>query len=177
MKNKKSLLSLILALCLCMALAAPAWAADDVDENNVGEYINGMGYLVSSERIDNEDGTYFIENIYVNKPLSYFRSDIAATATYTKENIAKSNAGRIFMKYQVTATFHWDYLDQTVEVWDPVGEVTYLESGKISNEQVTTSGNNTKKASATFSFTRSTTVGYSNNHSVTVHCDYQGVHN
>ena len=77
--------------------------------------------------------------------MSYFRSDIAATATYTKENIAKSNAGRIFMKYQVTATFHWDYLDQTVEVWDPVGEVTYLESGKISNEQVTTSGNNTKK--------------------------------
>ena len=64
---KKNLLSLILALCLCMALAAPAWAADDVDENNVGEYINGMGYLVSSERIDNEDGTYFIENIYVNR--------------------------------------------------------------------------------------------------------------
>ena len=46
-----------------MTLATPAWAADDIDENNVGEYINGMGYLVSSERIDNEDGTYFIENI------------------------------------------------------------------------------------------------------------------
>lgn len=28
MKNKKRLLSLILALCLCMALAAPAWASD-----------------------------------------------------------------------------------------------------------------------------------------------------
>lgn len=28
MKTKKNLLSLIIALCLCMALAAPAWAAD-----------------------------------------------------------------------------------------------------------------------------------------------------
>ena len=43
-----------------MTLAAPAWAADDVDENNVVENINGMGYLVYSDRKDNEDGTYFI---------------------------------------------------------------------------------------------------------------------
>lgn len=35
MKNKKSLLSLILALCLCMALAAPAWAADKIQDNQV----------------------------------------------------------------------------------------------------------------------------------------------
>lgn len=33
MKNKKCLLSLILALCLCMALAAPAWASDEQEAN------------------------------------------------------------------------------------------------------------------------------------------------
>lgn len=35
MKNKKSLLSLILALCLSFALAAPAWAADKIQDNQV----------------------------------------------------------------------------------------------------------------------------------------------
>ena len=58
MKNKKRLLSLILALCLCMALAAPAWAADEFGKIMPSEIIYALdevSTLSDSEIIANND--------------------------------------------------------------------------------------------------------------------------
>ena len=81
------------------------------------------------------------------------------------------------MNYQVTASFDCNSSTQKVRVYDAVGKITYNQGGSsspITNESVTTSGNNTKKAKATYSFTRTTDLGFSHNYSVSVACDYNG---
>lgn len=55
---KKNLLSLILALCLCMALAAPAWAADEITQPfSVSEI---QSYFADEQILDNN--VEFVEN-------------------------------------------------------------------------------------------------------------------
>ena len=75
---KKNLLSLILALCLCMTLAAPAWASDDIQSISIKEMfeeaVNSPQPLSETESIScttmltNEDGDAYLINMYEYLP-------------------------------------------------------------------------------------------------------------
>lgn len=75
---KKNLLSLILALCLCMTLAAPAWASDDIQSISIKEMfeeaVNSPQPLSETESIScttmltNEDGDAYLVNMYEYLP-------------------------------------------------------------------------------------------------------------
>ncbi len=165
------------AACLLICLMSFTAFASEGSVNNEKE----DRVLVSTSRIDHEDGTYTIERVYKHNNMSS-RSGDSGTDTYTREASTYSlgsHRGTLICTYEVTATFSWDVASKKVTVSDAYGNITYKNGesygADYTNEKTTTSGNNTSKATAKFSFTRSpkeNTTSY--NHYVTVSCNYKG---
>lgn len=170
MKNQiRFILVIALVLSLNMSINVAA-ASIDSGEKSQTEY----GYLVSTNRYDNGDGTYSVESIYTEHTPSFYASEMYGTDTFTKVKENRLNTGALIVTYQVTATFDWDTRTNKVKVYDEKGELTYNQGGDITNEVTATSGNNTSKATAKYSFTRTTNLGFSKDYSVSISCDYKG---
>lgn len=115
MLKKKNLLSLILALCLCYALAAPAWAADDdiYEEKNVD--VNGYTFNIL-EKVNNEDFT--IIKTYINPtPFSMERNSV---------DIERAKALLIALGMDEGAIALWD--DETILAFANAEKITSADS-------------------------------------------------
>ena len=145
------------------------------------------GTLISSECINYSDGTSSVENIYIQVQNPLNSSLIAMPnklqdSTYGSDTFTKTKNwysglygnGSLIVSAQVTASFDWNSSAKKVKVYNAEGEVTDDTGGDISNEKITTSGNNTSKAKATFSFKRTTSLGFSNNYSISISCNSKG---
>ncbi len=145
------------------------------------------GTLISSECVNYSDGTSSVENIYIQVPNPLHSSLFAVPgklqgSTYGSDTFTKTKNwysglngnGSLIVSAQVTASFDWNSSTKKVKVYNAEGEVTDDTGGDISNEKITTSGNNTSKAKATFSFKRTTNLGFSNNYSISLSCNSKG---
>lgn len=137
-------------------------------------YDENYGFLISSQKVLDEDGGYTIEKTYTNHSPDFYSSRSYGTDTFTKTQEKYTTGNILIIRYQVTATFDWNNETKITRVYKASGKVTYNQGGEISNESTTTSGSETKKSSATYSFTRTTDLGFSTDYSVKVSCDYNG---
>lgn len=168
-KIEKIITSLILIVTLCMPTIMV-----------MAEESNSPNVLISTKRIDNPDGSYSIENVYVSHRPSFYATTYG-TDTFTKEKNDYSGLagnGSLLVTYEVTGTFDWNSSTKKVKVYDVSGDVTYNQGGKIKNKKTTTSGNNTSKATGKYSFTRvinpGTGLENSTNYSISISCNYKG---
>lgn len=147
--------------------------APELDDANI-VYDENYGFLVSSQTTQDPDGGYTVEKIYTNHSPAFYASRAYGTDTFTKSEEKYTTGNVLLVRYQVTATFDWNSETKITRVYHPSGKITYNQGGDITNESVTTKGSETKKSSATYSFTRTTNLGFSHDYSVTVSCDYNG---
>ena len=84
-----------------------------------------------------------------------------------------SGNGALIISLSVTGTFDWDSSTKKVKVYDVSGEVVDVNGGDISDKKTSTSGNNTSKATGTFSCKRTIWSG-STTYKVSVSCNYKG---
>ncbi|MTK06548.1 MAG: hypothetical protein F8N38_05610 [Hungatella sp.] len=186
---KKGVLLFVTFACILsmnmISFGATSEKNDSLEKNRV---------LISYDRVDNGDDTYTIERTYrhINSPekkltQSVESSLLARGNTYGSDRFTKeantyslrAGSGTLICSYQVSASFDWDVNSRKVTVYDEEGEITYYDTddyyASYTNEKTVTSGNNTSKASAKFSFTRKpkgNTTKY--NHYVTISCNYKG---
>lgn len=162
-KRVKSIVAMVLAVVMCL----PAIVA------TAAESPTSKGHQVSVEIVNYEDGTSSVERIYTtHNPNS--RATFG-TDTYTKEkewHTGLAGNGSVMIKCSVTASFDWDSTTKKVTVYDEAGEVIEVAGGEIT-ESITTSGNNTSKAKATFTAKRKIWSG-TKSYPVTVSCTYKG---
>ena len=96
------------------------------------------------------------------------------TFTKTKDwHTGLSGNGALIISLSVTGTFDWDSTTKKVKVYDVSGEVVDVNGGDISDEKTSTSGNNTSKATGTFSCKRTIWSG-STTYKVSISCNYKG---
>ena len=146
----KILCTVALSLALCIPSMAAMAAVSPEEQPSPEEQ---LGYLISSKTYDNGDGTYSVEKIYTKHSPAFYSTELYGTDEFTKVKEDKLNTGSLLVSYQITATFDWD---------------------TRTNEKTGVSGNNTSKATAKYSFTRTTNLGFSKNYSVSVSCNYKG---
>lgn len=165
----KKIIKILFAVALSLALCIPTMAAGSALKDST-QY----GYLVSTKTYDNGDNTYSIEKVYTKHSPDYYKTELYGTDEFTKVKEDRINPNTLLVSYQVTATFDWDTRTKKVRVYDEVGEVTYNQGGDITNEKTSISGNNKSKATAKYSFTRKIYMGFSQNYSVSISCNYKG---
>lgn len=163
----KKIFRVLCTFAFLLALSVPSMAATAAPTQK-------QGYLVSSETYDNGDGTYSVEKVYTKHSPTFYSTELYGTDEFTKVKEDWLNTGTLLVSYQVTATFDWDTSTKKVKVYDEVGEITYNQGGDITKEKTVLSGNNTSKATAKYSFTRTTNLGFSKNYSVSISCNYKG---
>lgn len=170
-KIMKKVFRVLFTVVLSLALCIPSMAAMMPPVRPTQE----PGYLISSETYDNGDGTYSVEKVYTKHTPTFYSTELFGTDEFTKVKEDRLKTGSLIVSYQVTATFDWDTRTKKVKVYNEVGELTYNQGGDITKEKTVQSGNNTSKATAKYSFTRTTSLGFSNNYSVSISCNYKGV--
>ena len=156
----KILCTVALSLALCIPSMAAMAAVSPEEQPSPEEQ---LGYLISSKTYDNGDGTYSVEKIYTKHSPAFYSTELYGTDEFTKVKEDKLNTGSLLVSYQITATFDWDTRTKKVKVYNQKGELTYNQGGDITNEKTGVSGNNTSKATAKYSFTRTTNLGFSKN--------------
>ncbi len=145
-------------------------SAEIKNMENFGKDISKM-YLLSTKRIDREDGSYIIEKTYVDKPFTLYST--IGTVSYVKRGSAVLPK-TVLVEYEVEGTFNWDSKNKTVTVSSSSGRVTYNQGGDITGEEVTTHGNGSRRARVNYKFKRTTNLGFSTNYSISVGCDSKG---
>lgn len=133
--------------------------------------------MINVEYQNYPDGTYSVEKTYVkhNNLIGTMSATSSGTDTFTKTKEWYASKGMsLVCSAEVTATFDWDTSTKKVQVYDAEGEVLENDGADLTNEKTTTSGNNKRKATAKFSFTRTTNLGFTHNYSVRVSCNYKG---
>lgn len=165
----KKIRTILITLLLMIVLSIPAMAADE----------DTLGALISVEYINNQDGTYAIEKVYINHRPSYYADKMYGTDTFTKTKEVHTGASDktpLVASFKVTGTFDWNTSTKKVTVYDVKGEVTSV-SGTAKNKKTSTSGNGTTKATGKFTFDRTYTAidgTKTDSYSISISCDYKG---
>lgn len=124
------------------------------------------GVLISEHWAYENDGTPYVERIYVkNLPL---RASNYAHYTKTKSYGATGSV-------QVEADFSWNSSSKTAYSANAIGK--YNQGGGVSgtrNPRVSTKGNGTNQASASYSIEVNRNLGGWATYQVTLYCDYNG---
>lgn len=162
----KKVIKMLMSLMLICIVANPVFLVK----------ADTKGVLVETKRINYDDGTYLIEKTYISSKVGRLRSRGVSTKTFTKSKDWKYMAnGTVYLSATMSADFSWNPSASKVTASNVVGQITYLDGGKISNEKTSISGNNTRKVTATYSFTRKPTFSAAKTHSISISCDYKGV--
>lgn len=167
MKKFKGILVFVFALLMC-ATTIPTMAAE-----------SAKGKLINVEYQTYPDGTSSVEKTYVKtndiksaKGSGSYGTDIF---TKTKEwHTGLHGNMSVICAAEISATFDWDTRTKKVKVYDVEAEVTDDCGGDISDEKTTTSGNNSKKATAKFKFKRTTSLGFTQKYALSLSCNYKG---
>lgn len=154
-------------MLVCMAAQTSALAASETYEP---EY----GYLVSSNRIEQADGSYTVEKTYTNHSPDFYSGRIYGTDTLRKVNETYTPQDTLIIRYEVAATFDWSTHTQITRVYNPSGKVLYQEGGKLSHESLLSAGSESCKSSVVYRFLRTTDSGALEDHLITLSCDYHG---
>lgn len=137
------------------------------------------GILVETETLDNHDGTYIVDKLYIEPSLQTYSSSTTTGSTRCtkvreyRTGLGGSNKFTLDAKCSVTATFRWNKSTKTVTVSKERGKIINYGGGKITNKKVTTEGSGTSKASARYSCKYNTDLG-GYKMSVKMSCKYNG---
>lgn len=132
------------------------------------------GALVSEVWSTEEDGTPYVERTYVKysipNPMKSARAASSGSARYTKTK-SYGATGAV----EVSADFEWDSAAKTVYASGEDGALTNSSGiSDVENEQTSTSGNGTSKATVKFSCRVNRNIGGWTTYSVSVSCNYKG---
>ena len=134
---------------------------------------SNLGYLVSVNKVEFDDGSYLIEKTYVDN-LDVYYGRASGVAEYVKQG-QHSLPETLLVSYEVRATFSWNSSNKSVYVYGESGKVTYNQgNATISNESLNVSGNGGKIAKVKYKLTRTTNLGFSQNYGISVGCGYNG---
>lgn len=172
----KKIAYLLLTMMVLLSFSLPVYAAGSTAQDQDQDY----GVLIDYQEIVHDDGTFSRQYTYKKSETHALRSGsstetMSGTDTFTKRDEGyQANYGPLLYTYEVTATFDWDKNKKTVNVRNASGKLSNIRQDKstYTNKMTTTKGSGTKKASATYSFTR--TLGTANRKAITVSCDYKG---
>lgn len=165
----KKIFSLCLVIIVVLSLSVGTFAK----ESMIGSQHPEFGELVESVKTIDESGFELVENTYRQNRNRNARAT-SGTDTFTKTATGIAS-GIKYVDYQVTGTFKWNSTASTVYVSNVSGKITYNEgNAAITKKKTAISGDGTKKGSAKYSFTRTTSLGGVNNKSVTLSCDSNG---
>lgn len=180
----KKFFAIVMAM-VTMAVNTSTVFAEELDTVAVKEEITATDYagsdssefgkLVAHTVLDNGDGTYTEEFLYV-KPADtvLYGMENSDTATYTKKTNRYQLQQILFTSY-VSATFSWDTGDKTVYVLDTDGWMLDNGNGYVPvDEKITVKGDASRKASVTYSVKAENKYGTQYSDDVTVSCDYTG---
>lgn len=172
MKNFKTLAVILPAMSMCMPFSVMAANTQKEYVREASEFSKGI--LVSEDIVNYEDGTSSVERVYIQNVPSSRATFGTDTFTKTKDwHTGLSGNGALIISLSVTGTFDWDSTTKKVKVYDVSGEVVDVNGGDISDEKTSTSGNNTSKATGTFSCKRTIWSG-STTYKVSISCNYKG---
>lgn len=160
---------LAILMLVCMFAQTTALAAEDTTA-----YDPAHGYLVSSVRTEQADGSYIVEKTYTNHSPDFYMHRIYGTDTFCKVSEKYSAADTLLLQYKVAASFDWSLNSQITRVYSPSCEVLYHKNDKLSHESVLTMGSETCKSSVIYHFLRTTDAGTLEDYLITLSCDYLG---
>lgn len=163
---KKLFTTLVLVCMFAQTTVLAAYAPATYDPE--------LGYLVSSIRTPQEDGSYMIEKTYTNHSPDFYMHRIYGTDTFRKVNEKYTAQDTLIIQYEVAATFDWSLNSQITRVYNPSGKVLYHQNDKLSHESIFTEGSETCKSNVVYRFLRTTDSGAVEDYLVTLSCDYQG---
>ena len=168
-KNFKTFVMMLSAMSMCTPFSVMTAGAQREYVNEINKISKGT--LISENIVNYEDGTSSVERVYIQNLPSSRATFGTDTFTKTKDwHTGLGGNGALLISLSVTGTFDWDSTTKKVKVYDVSGEILEV-NGKTSDEKTATSGNNTSKATATFSCKRTTNnVTYK----VSISCNYKG---
>ncbi len=161
----------MLTICMLVGLFAQTTA---LSASTASTYDPERGYLVSSVRTAQEDGSYTVENIYTNHSPDFYSGRIYGTDTFRKITEQYTAKDTLIIQYEVAATFDWSTNTQITRVYNTSGKVLYQASGKLSHESIFSEGSESCKSNVVYRFLRTTDSGALEDYLITLSCDYHG---
>lgn len=161
---KRLLAAFMLASMFAQTTALAAPTADDPEGD----------HLVSTVRIEQEDGSYTVEKTYTNHSPQYYSDHTYGTDRIRKVSEKYTAQDTLVIQYEVVATFDWSRHTEITRVYSPSGKILYHQNGNLSHESILTEGSETCKSNVVYRFLHTTDSGDLEDYLVTLSCDYHG---
>lgn len=170
----KNLIVLFLVACFISVLNIHSFA---FGYNNHKQMNTKFGDLISERVVwDVESNKFCVERTYEKHSAQTRSHQDGATYTNTKtvKNGILGLSGSIELEYYVSGDFTWDTSAKKTWVSNVQGEVTYFKSGEIVDERTYELRNDTRRATAKYSFTNKIGKKGGTKRSISVSCNYRG---
>ena len=169
-----SLTMLLIVACFVSVLNIHSFA---FGYNNHKQMNTKFGDLISERVVwDVESNKFCVERTYEKHSVQTRSHQDGATYTNvrTVKNGVFGKTGSIELEYYVSGDFTWDTSAKKTWVSNVQGGVTYINSGEVVDEKTYELRNDTRKATAKYSFTKKVNGNSGTTRSISVSCNYRG---
>lgn len=170
----KSLIMLFIVACFISVFNIHSFAFSD----NYHKQMNTKFGDLISERVvwDVESNKFCVERVYEKHSVQTRSHQDSATYTNVRtiKNGVYGKTGSIELEYYVSGDFTWDTSAKKTWVSNVQGGVTYFKSGEIVDERTYELGNDTRRATAKYSFKNKIGEKGGTKRTISVSCNYRG---